>query len=240
MIAIRGAAVLALYWPVVGMAEEGKSWAATITGTSDYDYRGLSQTAGLAALQLDISYTVPHIRADVFTSNVDFGDGSGARFFGRRHTEIAYTADVFGGSDESLEYDAGLSYYTYPGWEPNISYPEAYMTLSHRWVSGSFHYTWAYDNLRPRLPAYYLELNVACPVGGWGTTLTLHGGKSWGDYWTTLYQAAYEDYAIGLSQKVKGIDFALRVVGTHGYAVTGHGEPFAGNRRVIASASLML
>jgi uncharacterized protein (TIGR02001 family) len=236
----RAAAVAVLCFPAIGMGEETKPWAAVVTVTSDYDYRGLSQTAESAAVQMDPSYTFRHMRADIFLSNVNFGEGSGSAFFGKRHTEIAYTLDFYGGTNDSLLYDIGISYFTYPGWNPNVSYPEAYITLSRKWLSTSIHYTWAYDNLRPRLPAYYAELNVTYPTGIWATNLILHAGGNWGDYWTVAYQGAYEDYAVGLAKSIAGIDLSLRFVGTRGYSVVAHGEPFSGERRIIASASIDL
>jgi hypothetical protein len=54
------------------------------------------------------------------------------------------------------------------------------------------------------------------------------------------YQGAYEDYAVGLAKSIAGIDLSLRFVGTRGYSVVAHGEPFSGERRIIASASIDL
>jgi uncharacterized protein (TIGR02001 family) len=159
------------------MGEETKPWAAVVTVTSDYDYRGLSQTAESAAVQMDPSYTFRHMRADIFLSNVNFGEGSGSAFFGKRHTEIAYTLDFYGGTNDSLLYDIGISYFTYPGWNPNVSYPEAYITLSRKWLSTSIHCTWAYDN--PSAPTARILCGAKCHIPDRDLGNEPHSSRGW-------------------------------------------------------------
>src|SRR5882672_3292413 len=57
----------------------GSSVRAEVTGllsiTSDYDYRGVSQTGNQAALQLGADYTREHVHCGVWGSNVRFDVG---------------------------------------------------------------------------------------------------------------------------------------------------------------------
>jgi len=228
---------------VVGVATPTLSKAeveALLTATSDYDYRGLTQTDLRPALQADIIYTSKHVHADVFVSNVNFGEGSGHGFYGPRHTEVAYTAGYQGGSPNRLQWDLGVSYFTYPSWEPRVDYPESYLTVNHKEFSASFHYTWTYDNLRVQKAAYYFEGNLVHPLPIERFNFLFHFGQSSGPYWSLANGKKYEDYSIGLERKTKRLDITIRNVGTVGYNDPLPGPRFAGRNRVILAVSYTL
>jgi uncharacterized protein (TIGR02001 family) len=213
---------------------------AVFSAVSDYDYRGVSQTAERPAAQLDTTLEASHVRLDIFLSNVDFGAGGGHGFYGSKHTELAYTADVFWGGEEQTQYDAGVSYYSYPGWMRNIGYAEAFLTLSRNSCSIAAHYTPNYDNLEPRLSAYYLETQCNVPTEIWGLHLLGHLGESWGPYWSATNNGPYGDYFFGLSRKIGKTDVSARIVGTFGYEMKGRDIPFTGEARVVVSLSVAL
>ena len=143
----------------------GGSVKAEVTGllsiTSDYDYRGVSQTGNQAALQLGADYTREHVHCGVWGSNVRFDETHGV--FDSRHSEIAYSADYLGGVPTRLNYDLGINYFTYPGWHPGIDYPEVFGTIQYGAVSASMHFAWNYSHENPPLDAYYLEANAVWP-----------------------------------------------------------------------------
>lgn len=214
--------------------------AAVISAVSDYDYRGVSQTAEKSAVQLDTTLEASHARLDIFLSNVDFGEGSGRGFYGPRHTELAYTADAFWGSEERLEYDAGVSYYSYPGWRRNIGYAETFLTISHNPCSVAAHYAPDYDNLAPHLAAYYVETACNIPTHVWALHVLTHLGESWGPYWRATNNRPYEDGYLGLSKTVGRIEVTARIVGTVGYEIKGRNIPLTGGTRLVVSLSVTL
>ena len=225
---------------VVGIATPTRSKAeveALLTATSDYDYRGLTQTDLRPALQVDFIYTSKHVHADVFVSNVNFGEGSGHGFYGPRHTEVAYTAGYQGGNQDRLQWDLGISYFTYPRWKPRVDYPEAYFTVTRKGLSSSLHYTWTYDNLNVQKSAYYIEANLAHPLPVKEFNILLHMGQSSGPYWSLANGKHYEDYSIGLERKTKKLDITIRDVGTADYNDPLPGQGFGGRNRVVLAVS---
>lgn len=83
-------------------------WSVNIGATSDYVFRGYSQSAGDPVIQggADLSYGMFY--AGVWASGLDFGDGAGSA-----NSEV----DFYAGLKHSfgpIELDAGVIYYLYP------------------------------------------------------------------------------------------------------------------------------
>ena len=106
--AILGLAVLGLTtFPVIAVAEEPvPEWSFNAGVISDYVYRGFSQTDGDAAVQGGIDFTYGQFYAGTWASTVDFGDGT--------DLEWDFYAGVTGTAG-GLDYDVGLTYFTYVG-----------------------------------------------------------------------------------------------------------------------------
>ncbi len=80
----------------------------TVTAVSDYDFRGITQTAHDPALQGSIDYAHSSgFYVGAWGSNVDFGDCCD------ENIEVDIYAGFRGG--ETITYDVGAIYYTYPG-----------------------------------------------------------------------------------------------------------------------------
>jgi uncharacterized protein (TIGR02001 family) len=84
------------------------TWSVNIAGTTDYVFRGVSQTAEDPTIQggVDIGYGI--LYAGIWGSGVDFGDALSSDI------EIDYYAGikpVWG----PVTFDLGVIYYTYPG-----------------------------------------------------------------------------------------------------------------------------
>lgn len=117
---LLSAACVAAFGAAPALAQdEGSESAWDISGTfgivSDYVFRGVSQTAGDAALQGSI--TVGHESGAYFTvwgSNVDFSS------FGDNETdfEVDFTLGYGGAIDDMTSFDVNVTYYAYPS-QPN-------------------------------------------------------------------------------------------------------------------------
>jgi uncharacterized protein (TIGR02001 family) len=104
-----GLAFLALSGPA--LADE-LSWSASLTGTSDYVFRGISQTDNDPTVQGSVGLAYGMFYAGAWGSGLDFGAGSDAEL------EI----DWYGGIKPTwnspvgvVSFDFGVIYYTYPG-----------------------------------------------------------------------------------------------------------------------------
>ena len=109
----------------------------TVTGnvavTSDYRFRGLTQTDGGPAAQATINVNhVSGLYAGAFVSTID-GDGSTPALAGYGSAEV----DLYGGYAKTLSngigFDAGLLYYLYPDGAKgvNTDFFEPYASLSY-------------------------------------------------------------------------------------------------------------
>ncbi len=127
--------------------------------TSDYIFRGFSQTDNEPALQAQIDATYGILYAGAFASNVDFNDGD----------EASLEVDLYAGIKPTwngVTFDVGIIYYAYPGDAEDLDYD--YLEFKGG-VSG---------NLLNVLDAY---VNVYYTDDGFGTAdevWTVEGGLS--------------------------------------------------------------
>lgn len=87
-------------------------WTFNIGATSDYVFRGISQSAEEPALQGGIDFTYGILYAGIWGSGVDFGSNADGR--GIAVSEL----DVYAGAKPvwgPLTFDFGIIYYAYPG-----------------------------------------------------------------------------------------------------------------------------
>ena len=140
-----------------GLAAVGLTFAAltanaeitgTITAVSDYNWRGISQSAGDPALQGSLDFAHESgFYAGVWASNVDFGDCC----------DEEIETDIYLGfsGGEDLTWDVGGVYYLYPGAE-DIDFWEIYAGLGWNWLSGKLSYSSDFANVDES--ALYLSL----------------------------------------------------------------------------------
>lgn len=148
--------------------EEGWSFGGTITGTSDYIFRGVSQTDQDPAIQgsLDIGHS-SGFYAGVWASNVDFdteGDGI--------NTEIDYYVGWTFALPADMELDLQAVRYTYPGSNSGfgIDYNEYLAALSFfEYFTATFGYTDDYVNSDEN--AFYYHLGGEFPIGDTGFSI---------------------------------------------------------------------
>lgn len=244
--ATRAALCFALLPIAAAPALRAQGLSVTPAVVSDYNFRGITQTANDPAAQIGLYYTVAPFRAGVWASNVKFTDSTG--FYDSRHTEIRLLADAFGGNADTLRYAAGIVYYTYPGW--SIHFPEVWGSVAHRWFSVALHYSWDYGSLsQPSgfgfLPgytasAYYLEGNADWPIGTSGFDVLGHIGHSWGRYWNLINGGSYTDFSAGVSKDFAHFAVKLEGVTTSGYLDIPRNRPFSGATELLLSLSTTL
>src|SRR5688572_26529339 len=173
----------------------------TVTVVSDYDFRGITQSAQDPALQGSVDYTSDSgFYAGVWGSNVDFGD----------EVDVDVEVDLYAGfrGGEDITWDVGAVWYTYMDGS-EFNYPEIYASLGYKWVSGKIWYSNEFGGLDDNGDAYYLEGNVNVPLPG-NFGLLGHVGFSDGDYWDSV--DGYMDYAVGVTYALGHFNLALKYI----------------------------
>jgi uncharacterized protein (TIGR02001 family) len=209
---------------VAGAANAGVSATAAIT--SDYDFRGLTQTDGDTAGQLGLTInTEGGLYFGTWASNVDFRDSTGDRLDPR--WEIDFFAGFAGGdAEESFAYDIGAIAYAYPSSSDFKDVIEVYAGITKgmfgakAWVSP--------DNYGDT--SFYVESNVAVPLPH-DFSLGLHAGYSFGDYWKNS-AGEYLDYSVGVTKGLGNFDVNLKYVNSNDY-----GDAVVGRNAWIATIS---
>ncbi len=173
----------------------------TVTAVSDYDFRGITQTAQDPALQGSIDYTHSSgFYLGAWGSNVDFGDCCD------ENVEVDVYAGFRGG--ETVTYDVGLIYYTYPGAD-SINYPEIYAGLGYKWISGKIWYSNDFGNGDES--AIYYEANAAVPLPA-NFAASAHVGHSDGNYWDRYYGGGYTDWNVGVTYTLGNFVLGLKYI----------------------------
>lgn len=177
--------------------------SSTWTLTSDYDFRGLTQTEEDPALQASIDWADDSgWYVGAWASNVDFGAG-----------DPSYEVDLYtgfsGGAEDGLGWDVGIVYYAYPE-ESDFNFPEIYGGLSYGMFSGKVWYSNDFGGADE--DAIYVQGDAAVPLPA-NFTLDLHAGYSFGDYWDND-SAEYMDYSVGVGYTLSKFDLSLKYVDT--------------------------
>jgi uncharacterized protein (TIGR02001 family) len=211
--------------------------SSTITLTSDYDFRGITQTAQDPAVQASLDVALDSgLYGGLWASNVDFGDDTDS------DVEIDILAGYGGSITEDLGYDLGVVYYAYQPDDDDIDYFEVYGGLSYSIFATKLWY--APDYLDSGDSAYYLEGNLeggSLPLDlGW----VVHLGYSGGDFWDDTDSNGlneYYDWAVGLTRTFGHFDFVLKWAdGSNLDEADGTGSPSDANSsegRVIFSVA---
>lgn len=134
LVGTAGVALFALSG--TAFAEDKLEWSASATGTSDYVFRGLSQSDNDPAIQGSFGLTYGMFYVGVWSSSIDFAPDN--------NIEIDYYAGITP-SWQGVNFDFGYIYYAYPDaqaseyWEVKAhADTEILPKLS---VGGTFYYT---------------------------------------------------------------------------------------------------
>jgi len=186
-------------------------FSGTVTATSDYDWRGVTQSAQDPALQGSIDWSMDMgLYAGAWASNVDFGSGD-------PNVEIDLYVGWAGG--ETLVWDVGAVYYTYPG-ESDFNFPEIYGSLGWEFLEAKISYSWDFAGVDESAWYYEANLDYGLPAN---FGVIGHIGYSDGDGIRDAYSDFdkngnfvvvdnYYDWAIGLTYTWSHFDFSLKWV----------------------------
>ncbi|MCB2264081.1 MAG: TorF family putative porin [Candidatus Thiosymbion ectosymbiont of Robbea hypermnestra] len=207
-IAATGAAVaiLALSGGPMGTAlaapESPHEISANVALTSNYMFRGISQTNNGAAIQggFDYEYTPYDLYAGVWASNVD----SSSRGYNGAGMELDFYAG-WAPSWKNLDLDFGYVRYQYPRTETSTNdTDEFYFGLSYD-VGDYFtpgYTTYYSDDFFGGGSAWYHDLSLAIPlIEG----VSLNGHYGWNRFDTSRNN--YDDFSIGIATEYSGFGF---------------------------------
>ena len=174
--------------------------SSTVTFVSDYRYHGISQTAGDPAVQASIDASFDNgIYLGAWGSNVDFGDDA--------NLEVDYYVGYSNELESGIGYNLTALYYTYPGYEAaDIDYVEFSSGVSFKGFS--VYYNYADDYVNTGESGQYLSLDFTHEIID-NVSFNAHVGHSFGDYWGNIGIKDYEDYSVGVSTSLIGLDIAL-------------------------------
>ncbi len=171
--------------------------SANVALTSDYYFRGISQTANDPAIQGGFDWGHDSgFYAGVWGSNVAFGATNV-----ELDTYIGFSNEVSG-----IGYDIGLIKYNY-NQTPNDSDPlEIYLGLSYEFLSAGYAYSsnWFGSDLSSNY--VYLSADYGLPAD---FNLAASIGYSFGD---TYSDYEYVDYKLGVSKDVAGVTLDLSYI----------------------------
>jgi uncharacterized protein (TIGR02001 family) len=202
------------------MAEETKPYSisANVAVTSEYFFRGLSQTDGSPTIQggLDFGYDLDG-PVDVYLGIW----GSGVNFQSPTAGDDATTEfDIYGGLTgevEGISWDAGFIWYTYPGADSSLNYDyvEAAFSLGYDFgpyaVSAGLNYSPEYFG--DSGDSFYWAGGVDVPLPE-GFALGLHLGYQSIDKNANFGTPDYLDWSVTVSKEFEGLDFSLAYIDT--------------------------
>jgi len=171
--------------------------SGNIGGSSNYLWRGVTQSNDAVAIQGGLDYTHESgFYAGTWASNVDFGN------------DTSYEVDLYtgyaGNISENLSYDIGYLYYAYPDAEGSLDFGELHGAISWQWVELSYaHVVNAGDDVAAapfdNKDLSYIAATVSVPLTE-KVNLSLHYGYSSGEVVEAWFaEKHYADYHLSLS-----------------------------------------
>ncbi len=189
-------------------------FSANVALTSDYAFRGISQTLEAPAIQGGIDWSMetdvgisPYI--GTWGSNVDFG------------VDETLELDGYGGvtgTFAGIGWDLGVIYYAYPGAGPDYDFVEGKLGLSYAptemiELSGAYHYS--PDYFAESGTAHYLSGGISVAPGlPYGIAFAGRVGHQWIEENATFGTPDYTDWSLGVSAEIEGLGVSLSYVDT--------------------------
>ncbi|HEX20442.1 MAG TPA: hypothetical protein ENG78_06455 [Acidiferrobacteraceae bacterium] len=192
---------LAAATPATMAAEKSFSLSGNVALTSDYIFRGVSQSNEKMAIQGGFDYEHKKgFYGGIWSSNVSSAlyNGSGIEtdlYFGFK-----------GKFSSNFEYDVGFIEYSYPGSSPSTDYDEVYFGVSYKSFSAKYYA--GVDAGNDELGDYFeVGYDLGLPKG-------FSVGFHVGDWDAVTATGDYTDYKISLARKFGGFDFELSYTDT--------------------------
>ena len=191
----------------------GWSQGASVALTTEYVWRGISQTNNDPAIQGQFDLTHDSgVYLGVWASNVEYGDGKNSAEI---DAWIGFTNEIdLGGI--GLTYDIGFLHYEFPAVSAyNID--EIYFGLGISPLEDLNFSAYYYHDLgiENKYANYYLDLNVdyTLPDSLGGITLLIHGGH----YDRQAGATDYWDWKAGVAKDIGGFNFEVAYIDTSEY-----------------------
>jgi len=194
--------------------------SATLTGASNYLFRGISQTDNIPAVQGSFDYSVDlmeglGVYAGVWGSNLNFKDGGDAQL------EVD-TYFGFQGAIDKFSWKLGAIYYGYPG-------TESFRKYNYWEVAGSVGYDFGIAAVTVGLnyspdyfggsgSAFYPSGDIKVPLpflADYGPYLSGHIGHESMDRNSAFGAPDYTEWALGIGAKIQGFDVAVKYQDTN-------------------------
>jgi uncharacterized protein (TIGR02001 family) len=198
----------------IANADEAWSTSANVALTTDYKFRGISQSDESAALQggFDLNHE-SGFYVGAWASSVDF-DTNGPCCDGSLELDY-YLGYGSGIGDTEFSYDVGVMAYTYPGDNgQDGDYNEIYGSIAWRDLTVGAVYSDDYYAETDEFTYLYAKYSYGLP---WELSLDLHVGYNMleedGGFLATD-EDAYTDYSVSVSRDFMGLNFAVAYVGT--------------------------
>lgn len=187
--------------------------SANLAITSNYVWRGMSQTANSPAVQGGIDLGYKGFYLGTWGSNVEFGN-----------TDNNLEADFYAGYKNEfsgIEYDIGYLYYAYPNDSDAFNFDEIYLGLAYDFgmigINGKYSFamdsnidTTDYWELGADVELPY-EFGLAAAYGDYdevGTNYIVSLSKSWGKF---EFSVAYTDFS---ADTISGLADEDHIIGT--------------------------
>lgn len=223
---------IALTMPLAANVAQAFETSANVTLTTDYKFRGISQSDTAPAIQggFDVGFE-SGFYAGIWSSTVDFDTNDGSDY-ADASMELDYYAGFAGDLTDSLSYDVGYIYYDYPTSNAvdagfgnrDLDYQEFYASLSFSDLTVGFAYSddywWETGEF------YYVYADYGFELPG-GVGLGFHIGyndfefdsddsdpEDASEAFLGDGEDSYTDFSITLSKSYVGLDFALSWVDT--------------------------
>tara|TARA_R110001592_G_scaffold320639_2_gene598754 strand:+ start:75282 stop:76049 length:768 start_codon:yes stop_codon:yes gene_type:complete len=218
---------LVLTLPIIATTAQAFETSANVTLTTDYKFRGISQTDTSPAVQggFDIAFD-SGFYVGTWGSNVDFA----------KSLELDYYGGYAGDLTESLSFDVGVLYYDYPGTkgvtivddgtleDRDDDYAEVYGSLSFGDATLGFAYSddyylesgefwYVYGDYSFSLP-YDISLGLHYGYNSFDVDSNDSNAKDADSAFLSNGEDSYSDYSITLGKSYYGLDFALSWIDT--------------------------
>lgn len=192
-------------------ADSAFTTAGSVAMTSDYLYRGISQTSGAPALQGSLS--VSHesgLYATVWGSSIAFASG----------LELDPSIG-FAGKAGDVGYDVGVLYYGYPhstaaeAGGGQYDFVEFYGSVS--FSGAKLGLAYADDFFGETGKSLYVSADYGTEVAGFGVSAHVGLNLLDDDYYGSglaLDEDSYIDYKVGVSKAVQGVTLELAYMGS--------------------------
>lgn len=220
-----GAALALLY--SLAQAQAASDLSFNLGASSDYRYRGISQSRLQPAVQGGVDYVASHgLYLGAWASTIRWIEDAGA-LAGVDTGSAPVELDLYGGYkgkiSPSLGYDAGLLQYIYPGnrlarLARNANTLELYGALGFGAVTLKYSHslTTLFGTPDSRGSGYW-ELNASFAVGH-GVSVAPHIGHQRIRNWSA---GSYTDYSLGVAKDMAGLTFSFALVATDAKADAG-------------------